>query len=238
MTADAKTGNFILDGLNEEEYRRLSVHFEYVDLPLEKEFDPSDTAHFPVEGIVSMLLVLESGETSEIGLVGPEGMFGLESFLRGATPTVVYKVQSKGRAIKLPGRALKAEFQQSGALHERLLAYAQTLFMHTAQTAVCNRHHTVEQQLCRWLLLSLDRIGGDEIVMTQGMIADMLGVRRAGVSVAASGLQREGIIQYSRGDIIVLDRPALERRSCECYEIVRSGYEEFHGPYRPGAERR
>lgn len=232
--AGERTGNFILDSLTADEFARLSPALEYEDLTLERKLDPAEASWFPVQGAVSILLSLETGASSEIALVGPEGMLGLSSFLRGnlsdSSPSTMYKVQVEGRAIKLSASALKQEFQQGGHLQQRLLEYAQVLFMQAAHTALCNRHHSVEQQLCRWLLLSLDRVRGNELGMTQGMIADMLGVRRAGVSMAASQLQQQGIIRYSRGRIVTLDRPGLESKACECYRRVRAEYERFHGP--------
>jgi CRP-like cAMP-binding protein len=168
-----------------------------------------------------MLYVMESGASAEISLVGNEGMVGIALFMGGESTTSRAIVQSAGHAYRLGGKEFKAEVNRHGVLMDLMLRYTQALITQMAQTAVCNRHHNIEQQLCRWLLLSLDRLRGNELVMTHELIANMLGVRREGVTEAAGKLHKLGIINYSRGHITVLDRAALERQSCECYEVVK-----------------
>lgn len=177
--------------------------------------------YFPTTAIVSLLYVMEDGAAAEIAIVGNEGIVGLALFMGGETMTNRAVVQGAGQAYRLSGAALKQEFVRGGELQHLLLRYTQALITQVAQTAVCNRHHSIDQQLCRWLLLSLDRLSGDELLMTQELIANMLGVRREGVTEAAGKLQADGLIRYSRGRIKVLDRPGLEARVCECYQVVR-----------------
>ena len=177
--------------------------------------------YFPADCIVSLLYVMENGASAEIAVVGNEGMVGISLFMGGETTPSRAVVQSAGYAYRLKGELLKAEFGRSGATQHLLLRYTQALLTQMAQTAVCNRHHTVEQQLCRWLLLSLDRLSDNNLTMTQELIANMLGVRREGVTEAAGRLQASGLISYSRGRITVLDRPRLERKVCECYAVVK-----------------
>ncbi len=177
--------------------------------------------YFPADCIVSLLYVMENGASAEIAVVGNEGMVGISLFMGGDTTPSRAVVQSAGYAYRLKGPLLKQEFSRSGATQHLLLRYTQALLTQMAQTAVCNRHHTVEQQLCRWLLLSLDRLSDNSLTMTQELIANMLGVRREGVTEAAGKLQTMGLISYSRGKIIVLDRPRLERKACECYAVVK-----------------
>lgn len=177
--------------------------------------------YFPADCIVSLLYVMENGASAEIAVVGNEGMVGISLFMGGDTTPSRAVVQSAGHAYRLKGPLLKQEFSRSGAAQHLLLRYTQALLTQMAQTAVCNRHHTVEQQLCRWLLLSLDRLSDNNLIMTQELIANMLGVRREGVTEAAGKLQTIGLISYSRGKIIVLDRPRLERKACECYAVVK-----------------
>jgi CRP-like cAMP-binding protein len=172
-----------------------------------------------------MLYVLEDGSSAEIAIVGNEGLLGIALFMGGETTPSRAVVQSAGRGYRLKAQLMKAEFRRGGPLMSLLLRYTQALITQMTQTAVCNRHHSIEQQLCRWLLLSMDRLTGDSLTMTQDLIANMLGVRREGVTEAAGKLQRAGLISYSRGHITVLDRPGLERHVCECYEVVRR---EFH----------
>jgi CRP-like cAMP-binding protein len=181
--------------------------------------------YFPTTTIVSLLYVTENGESAEIAIVGNEGIVGVSLFMGGESTTSRAVVQSAGQAIRLRAQALKEEFNQGGPVMHLLLRYTQALITQMAQTAVCNRHHTLDQQLCRWLLLSLDRLRGNELVMTQELIANMLGVRREGVTESALKLQRAGLIRYTRGHISVLDREGLERRTCECYVAVRSEYD-------------
>jgi CRP-like cAMP-binding protein len=182
-------------------------------------------AYFPTTALISLLHVLRDGSTAEIAVVGREGMVGVWLFMGGGSTPSRGVVQGAGRALRLPRAVLVREFERGGPAAQVLLRYTQAMISQVAQTAACNRHHTIEQQLCRWLLLRLDRLAGAEVAMTQELIAGMLGVRREGVTVAAARLQRAGLIRYSRGHIRVLDRAALERCSCECYGVVRREYE-------------
>ena len=182
-------------------------------------------AYFPVTAIVSLLYVTETGQSAEIGVVGHEGVVGIALFMGGLTTCNRAVVQSAGVGYRLAARAVETELANSPTLLPQVLRYTQALIAQMAQTAVCNRHHSIDQQLCRWLLMSLDRLDGHELQMTQELIANMLGVRREGVTEAASKLQRAGLIRYSRGHISVLDRAGLERRSCECYAAVKAEYD-------------
>jgi CRP-like cAMP-binding protein len=187
-------------------------------------YEPGDAllhVYFPLDSIVSLLYVMENGASAEISVVGNEGLIGIALFMGGETTPSRAIVQSSGYAYRLIGRRLKDEFNRHGELQLLLLRYTQALITQMAQTAVCNRHHSVDQQLCRWLLLSLDRLSSSQLIMTQELIANMLGVRREGVTDAAGKLQKLGIIQYHRGQITVLDRPHLEQLSCECYAVVK-----------------
>jgi len=181
--------------------------------------------YFPTSSIVSLLYVMEDGASAEIAIVGNEGILGVSLFMGGETTPSRAVVQSAGGCFRLSASTIKAEFNRYGVGMHLLLRYTQALLTQMAQTAVCNRHHLLEQQLCRWLLLSLDRIAGDELVMTQELIANMLGVRREGVTEAALKLQKLGLIEYARGRITVIDRPGLEARSCECYGVVKAEYD-------------
>ena len=181
--------------------------------------------YFPVNGIVSMLYVTRAGASAELAVVGKEGMIGISLFMGGETTPNRAVVQSACDAYRLSAKRLKEEFALGGAVHLQLLKYTQALITQISQTAVCNRHHSVEQQLCRWLLLSIDRLPAAELKMTQELIANMLGVRRQGVTAAAGALEKDGLIRYKRGSIIVLDRRRLEARVCECYGVVRREYE-------------
>jgi CRP-like cAMP-binding protein len=219
------TKNHLLAALPAADYEPLAPHLEPVDLPLGcsvyESGDRMSHVFFPTEGIVSLLYVLHDGASAEIALTGNEGLVGISMFMGGdGTPSRAV-VQSAGHAYRLRTRVLKHEFERGGNLQHLLLRYTQALLTQMAQTAVCNRHHTVEQQLCRWLLLSLDRLASDELQMTQELIANMLGVRREGVTEAAGTLKDAGLIDYQRGRITVLDRPGLERRVCECYAVVK-----------------
>ena len=217
--------NRLLAVLPESECARLSPHLEWVSLKLGQVLHESGVGlphvYFPTDCIVSLLYVMENGESAEIAIVGNEGMVGVCLFMGGETTTSRAVVQSSGYAFRLKQSILKDEFKRSGVLQRLLLRYTQALFTQTSQTAVCNRHHSVQQQLCRWLLLSIDRLPEDKLTMTQSLIADMLGVRREGVTEAAGKLQTAGVISYSRGKITVLDRPLLERTCCECYSVVK-----------------
>lgn len=217
--------NHLLASLATEEHDRLWPHLHRVPLPLGKVlYEPGDMmghVYFPIDSIVSLLYVLENGASAEISIVGNEGLIGIALFMGGESTPSRAIVQSAGTAYRLPANLLKTEFHRSGALQLLLLRYTQALITQMAQTAVCNRHHSVDQQLCRWLLLSLDRLPTNQLTMTQELIANMLGVRREGVTEAAGKLQKHGVITYSRGQITVQDRPALERLCCECYAVVK-----------------
>jgi CRP-like cAMP-binding protein len=217
--------NHLLAAFTPEERERIFPHLQLVALPLGKAlYESGDVlrhVYFPTDAIVSLLYVLENGASAEIAVVGNEGLIGIALFMGGETTPSRAIVQSAGHAYRLVGQRLKDEFHRNGGLQLQLLRYTQSLITQMAQTAVCNRHHSVDQQLCRWLLLSLDRLSSGELVMTQELIANMLGVRREGVTEAAGRLQKLGIIKYSRGKITVLDRPRLEELSCECYAAVK-----------------
>src|SRR5450755_4146258 len=217
--------NHILDALPEAQRRRLFPHLKLVELPLGRVLYEAGDAlrhiYFPTDSIVSLLYVLEDGSSAEICVVGNYGVIGVALFMGGETTTSRAIVQSGGFAYRLAGRRLKQEFERQGETMHILLRYTQALITQMAQTAVCNRHHTVDQQLCRWLLLSLDRLPGNQIAMTQELIANMLGVRREGVTDAAGKLQKLDVISYKRGVIKVLDRDRLQKLSCECYSVVK-----------------
>jgi CRP-like cAMP-binding protein len=220
--------NHLLEALPDAVRERWGPHLEIVPLHLGQVLYESGATlghvYFPTTTIVSLLYVTENGESAEIAIVGNEGIVGISLFMGGESTTSRAVVQSAGQAIRLKAQALKDEFNQGGPLMHLLLRYTQALITQMAQTAVCNRHHTLDQQLCRWLLLSLDRLRGMDLVMTQELIANMLGVRREGVTESALKLQRAGLIRYARGHISVLDRPGLERRTCECYAAVKGEY--------------
>ena len=220
--------NSLLAVLPEQEYRRILPQLEPVSLSLAEVLYESggklDWVYFPTTAIVSLLYVMENGASAEIAVVGKEGIVGIALFMGGETMPNRGVVQSAGEGYRLRGNLLREEFDRSGPLQQLLLRYTLALLTQMAQTAVCNRHHTVDQQLCRWLLLSLDRLPSNELRMTQELIANMLGVRREGVTEAAGKLQRAGLIHYNRGKITVLDRPGLEARVCECYEVVRAEF--------------
>ena len=186
---------------------------------------PQSHVYFPTTSIVSLLYVMESGASAEIAVVGNEGVVGISLFMGGETTPSRAVVQSAGQGFRLSSQTIKAEFNSSGPVMHLLLRYTQALITQMAQTAVCNRHHTLDQQLCRWLLLSMDRLRGNELVMTQELIANMLGVRREGVTEGAVKLQKAGLIHYTRGHITVLDRKGLEARTCECYAVVKKEYQ-------------
>jgi CRP-like cAMP-binding protein len=217
--------NQILRALPEAERARLFPHLQLVRLKLGAVlYEPGARLrhiYFPANCIVSLLYVLESGASAEIAVVGREGAVGVSLFMGGESTPSRAVVQSEGVAWRLTRARLRGEFTRHGQMLHLLLRYTQSLITQMAQTAVCNRHHALEQQLCRWLLLSLDRIDSSELKMTQELIANMLGVRREGVTEAAGKLQKLGVIRYSRGKIVVLDRKKLESRSCECYAVVK-----------------
>ena len=217
--------NHILSALPDEERDRLFPHLSFVSMPLGKVlYESGETLkhiYFPTDSIVSLLYVMKDGASAEIAVVGNEGAIGVALFMGGETTPSRAIVQSAGSAFRLEGKRLKAEFGRHGQMLHVLLRYTQSLITQMAQTAVCNRHHSVDQQLARWLLHSIDRLGVPHITMTQELIATMLGVRREGVTQAAGKLQKAGVISYRRGQISVLDRANLEKLSCECYEVVR-----------------
>jgi CRP-like cAMP-binding protein len=217
--------NHLLAALPAAEFERLAPHLELVPLLLgESLYEPGGQlrhAYFPTTAIVSLLYVLESGASAEIAGVGNEGVVGISLFMGGDTTPSSAVVQTAGHGYRLPGRLLKEEFNRAGLLHRLLLRYTQALLTQMCQTAACNRHHSIEQQLCRWLLLTLDRLPSNELVMTQELVASALGVRREGITEAAGNLQRAGVIRYRRGHITVLERSGLEAGACECYAVVK-----------------
>jgi len=221
--------NHLIAALPEAEWLRWQPFLERVDMPLGHVMYESGRTlshvYFPTTAIVSLLYVMEDGASAEIAIVGNEGVVGISLFMGGESTPSRAVVQSAGEAWRLPARAVKEEFEHAGPVMHLLLRYTQALITQMAQTAVCNRHHVLDQQLCRWLLLSLDRLQGSELVMTQELIANMLGVRREGVTEAALRLQKLGLIRYARGHISVLDRLGLEARTCECYAVVRKEYD-------------
>ena len=221
--------NQLLAALPAADYKRLLPHLELVPLPLGWALYESGSeqgfVYFPITSIVSLLYVMADGASAEIAVAGYEGVVGIALFMGGETTPSRAVVQSAGYAYRLKASMLKAEFVRGGNLQHLLLRYTQALITQMTQTAVCNRHHAVDQQLCRWLLLSLDRLPSNELTMTQELIANMLGVRREGVAEAAGKLQAAGLIHYSRGRITVLDRAKLEARVCECYAVVKREYD-------------
>jgi CRP-like cAMP-binding protein len=221
--------NHLLAALPAVEWRRWLPHLEHVALPLGKVLYESGATlshvYFPTTAIVSLLYVLEGGGSAEIAVVGNEGIVGISLFMGGGSTPSRAVVQSAGEGFRLGSGLMKKEFEQAGPVMHLLLRYTQALITQMSQTAVCNRHHSLDQQLCRWLLLSMDRLQGDELVMTQELIANMLGVRREGVTEGAMKLQNAGLIRYARGHITVLDRPGLEKRTCECYAVVKKEYD-------------
>ncbi len=220
--------NRLLAALPEAEWARWRPHLEPVVMPLGKSLYESGAklkhVYFPTTAIVSLLYVMEDGASAEIAVVGREGLVGVSLFMGGGSTTSRAVVQSAGHGFRLRSGVLMEEFNRAGPVMHLLLRYTQALVTQMAQTAVCNRHHSLDQQLCRWLLLSLDRLDSNDLVMTQELIANMLGVRREGVTEAAGNLQRDGLIEYRRGHITVLDRTGLEHRTCECYTVVEKEY--------------
>ena len=221
--------NHLLDALPGADYERLEAHLELIPMRLgDVLYEPGvklQHVYFPTTSIVSLLYVLEDGASAEIAIVGNEGILGISLFMGGDTTPSRAVVQSAGHGYRLKAERLKNEFDRFGPTMHLLLRYTQALITQMAQTAVCNRHHSVDQQLCRWLLLSLDRIASNELSMTQELIANMLGVRREGVTEAAGKLQDVGLIRYRRGRITVLDRAGLEARACECYQVVKTEFD-------------
>jgi CRP-like cAMP-binding protein len=228
-TTHSPKQNHLLAGLPPAEFERLGSHLELTPMPLGEALYESGGrlghVYFPTTSIVSLLYVMEDGASAEIAVVGNEGVLGIALFMGGETTPSRAVVQSAGYGYRLNAHLMKQEFNRAGVMMHLLLRYTQALITQMAQTAVCNRHHSVEQQLCRWLLLSLDRLSGNELTMTQELIANMLGVRREGVTEAAGKLQRAGLISYSRGHITVLDRKRLEQGACECYSVVKKEFD-------------
>ena len=221
--------NQLLAALPAAEWQRWLPQLERVEMPLGQVLYESGTTlshvYFPLTAIVSLLYVMENGASAEIAVVGNEGIVGISLFMGGESTPSRAVVQSAGDGFRLKAQTMKDEFNRAGPVLHLLLRYTQALITQMAQTAVCNRHHSLDQQLCRWLLLSLDRLQGNNLVMTQELIANMLGVRREGVTEAALKLQKAGLIRYARGQISVLDRAGLELRTCECYAVVKNEYD-------------
>jgi CRP-like cAMP-binding protein len=221
--------NQLLAALPDSEWLRWQSHLEAFHMPLGQVlYEPGATlshVYFPTDAIVSLLYVMENGASAEIAVVGNEGIVGISLFMGGESTPSRAVVQSAGNGFRLRAQMMKEEFNRAGPVLHLFLRYTQALITQMAQTAVCNRHHSLDQQLCRWLLLSLDRLQNNELVMTQELIANMLGVRREGVTEGALKLQEAGLIRYARGRITVLDRAGLEKRTCECYEVVKKEYD-------------
>lgn len=223
------TQNHLLAALPPSDFERISSHLELIRMPLGQAIYESggrlQHVYFPTTSIVSLLYVLADGASAEIAVVGNEGVLGVALFMGGETTPSRAVVQSEGYGYRLKSQLLKDEFKRAGPMMYLLLRYTQALITQMAQTAVCNRHHSIDQQLCRWLLLSLDRLSDNELTMTQELIANMLGVRREGVTEAAGKLRDEGIIEYHRGVIKILNRPKLEHKVCECYAVVKKEFD-------------
>ena len=221
--------NHLLAQLPQAERKRWFPQLELIDMPLGQVIYESGVTlkyvYFPITSIISLLYVMENGSSAEIAVVGREGIVGVSLFMGGESTPNRGVVQSAGQGYRLSAQNMKDEFNKAGPVLHLLLRYTQALITQMSQTAVCNRHHSLDQQLCRWLLLSLDRLQGNELVMTQELIANMLGVRREGVTEGALKLQKDGLINYARGHITVLDRKVLEKRSCECYAVVKKEYD-------------
>jgi len=232
--------NYLLAALPADAQGRLFPHLELVAMPLGKVLYESGDGlryvYFPTDCIVSLLYVMENGSSAEISVVGNEGLVGVAVFMGGGSTPSRAIVQSAGQAYRLLGKKIKDEFGRHGEMLQLMLRYTQALITQMSQTAVCNRHHSIDQQLCRWLLLSLDRLPSNQLTMTQELIANMLGVRREGVTEAAGKLQKLGVIEYCRGHITVLDRPRLEQLSCECYAVVKKETDRLL-PYVPSRQR-
>ena len=229
LISDDACQNRLLAALPVDHFAHVSRHLEPVPMPLGEVLhepgDPMRYAYFPTTAIASLLNIMEDGATTEVAVVGYEGMVGISLFMGGETSPSRSVVHSAGHGFRMKAQTLKDEFARAGPLQHLLLRYTQALLTQMAQTAVCNRHHSLDQQLCRWLLLSLDRLHSNRLEMTQELIANILGVRREGITEAAGNLQRAGLIEYHRGHIAVLDRPGLEARVCECYAAVRAEYD-------------
>jgi CRP-like cAMP-binding protein len=228
------TRNELLAQLPQSVQESWFPQLEFVDMPLGAVLYEAGATlshvYFPATSIVSLLYVMENGGSAEIAVVGKEGILGVSLFMGGITTPSRGVVQSAGKGFRLPAQVMQTEFNIGGPVLHLFLRYTQALITQMSQTAVCNRHHSIDQQLCRWLLLSLDRLQGNELVMTQDLIANMLGVRRESVAANALQLQKAGLIRYLRGRITVLDRKGLERRSCECYAVVKKEYDRLLPP--------
>ena len=228
-TKEQARQNRLLAGIADEELERLRANLELVSLKLGhvlyESGEKMDYVYFPTTAIISLLYIMENGSTAEIGVVGNDGLVGLAIFMGGDTTPNRAVVQSAGDALKIKSGMMKEEFTRGGRFHNLCLRYTQALITQISQTAVCNRLHSVDQQLCRWLLLSHDRLPTDRLIMTQDLIANMLGVRREGITHAAKRLQNYGYISYVRGDMTILNRQGLESCVCECYQVVRDEYD-------------
>jgi CRP-like cAMP-binding protein len=229
VSAPVPAANRLLAALPSADLQRWLSHLEWIEMPLGQVLYESGSTpghvYFPATAMVALLYVMENGASAEIAVVGNDGLVGISVFMGGGSAPGRAVVQSAGHGFRMGALALKREFEGSPSVMHLLLCYTQALIAQMAQTAVCNRHHSLDQQLCRWLLLSLDRLSGEELQMTQEQIAHMLGVRREGVTESAQKLQKAGLIRYARGRITVLDRAGLERTSCECYSVVRNEYD-------------
>ncbi|HVQ37639.1 MAG TPA: Crp/Fnr family transcriptional regulator [Pyrinomonadaceae bacterium] len=232
-TVQEVRSNHLLAGVGDDEMARLLPSLQRVSLPLGRVIYESDERldyiYFPTTAIISLLYIMENGSTAEIGVVGNDGLIGIAIFMGGDTTPNRAVVQSAGEAFKMKSQLMKDEFTRGGRFHNLCLRYTQALITQISQTAVCNRLHSVDQQLCRWLLLSHDRLPSDRLIMTHDLIANMLGVRREGITHAAKRLQKAGYISYVRGDMTILDRRGLEADVCECYRVVRSEYDRLLG---------
>lgn len=241
VNAQVARQNRLIACLPQTEFERWIAVLEPLDLPLGTVlYEPGqslDYIYFPTTAIVSLVHVMENGASAEVAVAGNEGLVGFALYMGGQSTLGRAVVQSGGHGLRLEGSFIKAAFFQAGAAHDIVLRYTQALMTQVAQTAVCNRHHSLDQQLCRWLLLCLDRLEGPDLMMTQELISNMLGVRREGVTEAAVKLQKAGLIRYSRGHITVCDRPALELRSCECYRVVKQEYDRLLPPISPPTQR-
>ena len=235
VMSQSPTKNHLLEVLTKIDLERFSKDLELIEMPLGEVLYESgeklNYVYFPTTSIVSLLYVMEDGASAEIAVVGNEGILGISLFMGGETTPSRAVVQSAGYGYRLKAQLLKDEFNLNGPTMHLLLKYTQALITQMSQTAVCNRHHSIDQQLCRWLLLSLDRLESNELTMTQELIANMLGVRREGVTEAAGKLQKLGLINYSRGHIKVLDRAGVEKKCCECYKVVKLEYDRLLPEY-------
>jgi CRP-like cAMP-binding protein len=232
-TKEEAIKNHLLAGVNDDELTRLLPNLQAVSLSLGQVLYESgekmDYVYFPTTAIISLLYIMENGSTAEIGVVGKDGLVGIAIFMGGDTTPNRAVVQSAGKSFKMKAALMKDEFTLGGRFHYLCLRYTQALITQISQTAVCNRLHSVDQQLCRWLLLSHDRLPSNRLIMTQDLIANMLGVRREGITHAAKRLQKSGYISYVRGDMTILNRKGLEASVCECYQVVRTEYDRLLG---------